>query len=152
MVLQLVDGWIPSEYPRHLENFLREVGLIPLAEDALIPAHPNRVSDPELRQGKLSESRAVKGNPYRVLVGRVHVRRFHQSAAMLGAVIVFDELVQDVYPGVSSLAVEIFPHHALQGSVEPLHDGGLFLGPRGEVVYIMTLQTGRSSDICQTSP
>ena len=65
-------------------------------------------------------------------------KSFHQRAAVPGAVVVFGEFVQDVYPGVSSLAVEIFPHHALQGPVEPLHDDGLFVGPHGEVVYVMT--------------
>ena len=152
MVLQLVHVGISPEYPRHLENFLREVGLVSLTENALIPAHPDRVSDPELRQRKLSESRAVKGNPHHVLVGRVHVRRLHQRAAVLGAVVVFGEFVQDVYPGVSPLAVELFPHHALQGLVEPLHDGGLFVGPRGEVVYVMTLQKIPDADVVKLFP
>ena len=71
---------------------------------------------------------------------------------MLGAVIVLNEFVQDVYPGVSSLAVKIFPHHALQGPVEPLHDGGIFDGPRGEVVYVMTLQKIPDADVVKLFP
>ena len=67
VVLQLVDVGISSYHPRHLENFFCEVGPVTLAEYALIPAHPNRVSDPELQQGKLSESRTVKGDPHRAL-------------------------------------------------------------------------------------
>ena len=168
VVLQLVDGWIPSKNLSHLENFLREV--VSLAENTLIPAHPNRVPDSELRHGKLSESRTVKGarDPHNVLVGRVHVRQFHESAAVFGTVVVFNEFFQDVYPSVSSFAVKIFPYHGFYSSVEPFHDGGLFVRHRGEVGNVMTLQkipdadvvkstlslrrTGRSSDTCRTFP
>ena len=113
MVLQLVHVGISPHHPRNLENFPREVGLVGLAEDALIPAHPYGISDPEFRQRKLSESRAVKGDSHHVLVGRVHVRRFHQRAAVLGAIVIFDEFVQNVYPGVSPLAVKIMPFKVL---------------------------------------
>ena len=75
-----------------------------------------------------------------------------QRAAVLGAVVIFDELVQDVYPGVSSLAAEMFSHHALQGPVEPLHDGGLFVGPRGEFVYIMTFPKIPDADVVKLFP
>ena len=40
----------------------------------------------------------------------------------------------------NTLAVKIFPHHALQYPVEPFHNGGLLVGPRGKVVYVITLQ------------
>ena len=140
VILQLVQGGISPEYPLHLENFLREVGLIPFAEGALVPAHPDRISDPELWQWKLSESRAVKGYPRQIPVGRVYVLRFHEGAAVLGGVVIFNEFVQRVDPVVGSLAVKKFPHHGFQGSVEPFHDGGLFVGMREEIIYVVTLQ------------
>ena len=43
-------------------------------------------------QGKLSQSRTIKGNPHRALVGRVHVRWFHQRAAVLCAVVMGDRI------------------------------------------------------------
>ena len=58
---------------------------------------------------------------------------------MLGGVVIFDKFVQRIDPVVRSLAVKKFPHHGFQGSVEPFHDGGLLVGMRGEVIYVVTL-------------
>ena len=70
---------------------------------------------------------------------------------MLGSVVVSDEFVQDVYLGVSSLAVKVFPHHTLQDPVKPFHDFS-FAGPRGEVVYVMTLQKIPDADVVKLFP
>ena len=63
---------------------------------------------------------------------------------MLGGVVISGEFVQHVDPVVGSLAVKKFPHHGFQGSVEPFHDGGLFVG---EEIYVVTFQEIPNADV-----
>ena len=68
---------------------------------------------------------------------------------MLGVVVVFGEFAQHVGPVVSSLAVKIFSHYGLSGSVEPFHDGGLLFGLLGKVADLMTLQEIPNADVVE---
>ena len=71
---------------------------------------------------------------------------------MIGEVVIFSEFGLHVDPVVGSLAAKIFPHHGLQSSVEPFHDGGLFVRLRGEVAYVVTLQEIPDADVVKLFP
>ena len=103
------------------KHFFRVIGKVRLFKLPLNLTDPYAISHLKFESNSFLYITAVQCVPHLSLIGYSHLSGFHLDATMVGAIIRFYQLEQNVDIGQSVFSCEVLVHLVLECTIETLH-------------------------------